>query len=250
MWQPWTPDAAPWRPPVPPVIGHRGAAARAPENTLVGIETAARLGVTWVEVDVMLSADEVPVLIHDETVDRTTNGRGAVPALRHEELRALAAGDGACIPTLDEAIDLLLALGLGVNVEIKPARGHERRTAEIAAAALRERWPKGGPELLISSFSREALAVTAEVAPELPRGLLHEALPADWATALPVLGCATLHLSHRRLRDDELAMLVNAHVPVLLYTVNDAARARKLLGAGAVAVFSDVPDTILAELAQ
>lgn len=250
MWQPWKPDAAPWRPPVPPVIGHRGAAGRAPENTLEAIDAAAGLDVTWVEVDVMLSADEVPVLIHDEAVSRTTNGTGRVPELPYARLRALDAGGGARIPTLDEAIDRMLALGLGANIEIKPAHGHERRTAEITARILRERWPAEGPGLLISSFSREALAVAADIAPKVPRGLLQERLPEDWSMALQRLGCATLHLSHRRLSDDELVLLVELHVPVLLYTVNDAERARRLLGAGAVAVFSDVPDAVMAGLAQ
>ena len=155
------------------MIGHRGAAARAPENTLAGLREAHELGARWVEFDVMLSRDGVPVLIHDETLQRTTDGRGAVARHTAAEIRPLDAGAwfapefaGERVPTLEEAVALLLELGLHANVEIKPATGHEvgdRRGGR--RRCLQRLWPKTGPRLLLSSFERDALAAAQRVAP-------------------------------------------------------------------------------------
>ena len=154
-WRPWTRGQASFLPGLAPVIGHRGAAARAPENTLAGLRKAHALGASWVEFDVMLSGDEVPLLIHDETLRRTTSGRGRVPALSAAAIRALDAGSwfdgtfaGERVPTLEEAVALLLDLGLHANLEVKPARGFERRTGEVVARTLARIWPADGPRLL------------------------------------------------------------------------------------------------------
>jgi glycerophosphoryl diester phosphodiesterase len=118
------------------------------------------------------------------------------------------------------------------------------------AASLQCHWPRDGPRLLISSFERAALRAVQRAAPELPRGLLAGRAPADWAAAMQDLGCATLHLDHRWLSLARLSELAAEGVPVLLYTVNDAARAKQLLAAGAVAVFTDIPDTLLGPLSS
>lgn len=252
-WQPWRRGVPSALPGLEAVIGHRGAAARAPENTLAGLRKAHALGARWVEFDVMLTADRVPVLIHDETLGRTTDGHGEVARRTAAEIRGLDAGAwfapefaGERVPTLAEAVDLLLSLGLGANVEIKPATGHATATGEVVADHLMRHWPEHGPGLLVSSFERAALAAAAEVAREIPRGLLAEDLPPDWETALGELGCATLHLDHARLDPIAVRALAEAGVPVLLYTVNDPARARELRAAGAAAIITDVPDLLLA----
>lgn len=251
-WQPWHPGARPALPGLARVIGHRGAAARAPENTLAGIRRARELGCAWVEFDVMLSRDGVPVLMHDETLGRTTNGRGRVCDRSAAELQALDAGSwfaptfaGEPVPTLSAVVALLLELGLGANVEIKPASGHEAETGATVARLLARQWPASGPPLLLSSFARFALATAAAAAPTLPRGLLAGRLPADWPAALTALGCTTLHLSQTWLGGAQLDLLAREGVPVLAYTVNKVPRARELLERGAVAVFTDVPDTLL-----
>jgi glycerophosphoryl diester phosphodiesterase len=254
-WEPWSPDHGTSTPGLERVIGHRGAAARAPENTLASLREAHRLGCRWVEFDVMLSGDGVPVLIHDEKVARTTDGRGRVPDLTFSELRALDAGSWfgrqfACerIPSLEEAIALCLELGLAANVEIKPARGHERATGEVVARTLLDQWRTDGPRLLISSFERPSLAAALNIAPQIPRGLLAKDLPRDWAQAMGALHCTSLNLSQRRLSLSQLKGLVTRHVPTLLYTVNEPLRAHELLAAGAAALFTDVPDTLLGAL--
>jgi glycerophosphoryl diester phosphodiesterase len=195
------------------------------------------------------------VLIHDEKVARTTGGRGRVPDLTFAELRALDAGSwfgpgfaGERIPSFEDAVGLCLELGLAANVEIKPARGHERATGETVARMLLERWPSDGPRLLISSFERPSLAAALDLAPQVPRGLLAEALPRDWVQAMHALRCTTLHLSHGRVSLAQLQGLVTRRVPTLFYTVNDPLQGRELLAAGAAALFTDAPDTLLGAL--
>ena len=255
-WRPWSPGQVSHLPGLATVIGHRGAAGRAPENTLAGLRAAHALDVRWVEFDVMLSRDEVPLLIHDETLQRTTNGLGRVPRHTAAEIRACDAGSwfaaefaGERVPTLDEAVALLLELGLHANVEIKPAAGCELRTGEVVADTLRRIWPEDGPRLLLSSFEREALVPARSLLPDVPRGLLASTLPDDWADAMQALECATLHLDHNHLGLAALHGLTEAGVPLLLYTVNSVSRASELLTAGAAALFSDVPDLLLADLA-
>lgn len=254
-WQPWSPGGRPATPGLAPVIGHRGAAARAPENTLAGLRKAHALGARWVEFDVMLTRDGAPVLIHDETLNRTTTGRGRVPDHDLDQIRALDAGSwfrpafaGERVPALEEAVELLLELGLNANVEIKPARGHAAATGEVVAGVLAGSWPEDGPRLLLSSFERQALAAAYRVAPAIPRGLLAGRLPADWRAAVMDLACTTLHLDHQGVTVPSVEMLAGEGVPLLLYTVNRVARAAELLDAGARAVFTDVPDTLLAAL--
>lgn len=255
-WEPWRPGTRPETPGLAPVIGHRGAKARAPENTLASLRKAHELGATWVEFDVMLTGDGVPILIHDETLDRTTTGRGRIADLTLAAIRQVDAGvrfgpafAGARVPTLEEALDLLLALGLSANVEIKPAQGHEAETGRVVAALLLRRWPPGRPQLLISSFRPAALAAAQATAPAIPRGLLAGRLPPDWAGMMQELACTTLHLDHARLSPARLVELDAAGVPVLCYTVNQAKRAAELLARGTRAVFTDVPDLLLAALA-
>ncbi|MFO1047177.1 MAG: glycerophosphodiester phosphodiesterase [Geminicoccaceae bacterium] len=252
-WRPWRRGVPGRLPGLEPVIGHRGATARAPENTLAGLRKAHALGARWVEFDVMLTADQVPVLIHDETLERTTSGRGEVAAHTAAQIATLDAGAwfgpdfaGEPVPTLAEAVALLLDLGMAANVEIKPATGHEEATGRVVAEHLARLWPADGPRLLVSSFARSALATAAEVAGHVPRGLLAEDLPADWEAALTALGCTTLHLDHARVDAPTIRDLAAGAVPVLLYTVNDPARARTLREAGAAAVITDVPDLLLA----
>lgn len=250
-WRPWCQGVPSALPGISSIIGHRGAAARAPENTLAGLRMAKALGADWVEFDVMLSGDGVPVLIHDETLQRTTTGRGRVARHTAAEITRLDAGawfgpafTGERVPTLTEAVSLLLELGLNANVEIKPSTGEAEATGEVVARALRQLWPKDGPRLLLSSFERKSLLAARRVAEEVPRGYLAVRLPTDWADTMQALACATLHLDHRRLSLARLGELAAAEVPVLLYTVNEERRARELLAAGAKAVITDAPDLL------
>jgi glycerophosphoryl diester phosphodiesterase len=239
-------------PGLPAVIGHRGAALHAPENTLAGFRKAAKLGARWVEFDVRLSADGHCALLHDDTLERTTSGRGRTDLLGIEALRRLDAGGwfgaafaGERVPGLEETIALLAELGLGANVEVKPAPGAEAATGRAVAEVLRAAWPKTLPPPLVSSFKEESLAAVRAAAPELARGLLLGAVPEDWAARAAALGCASIHCDHERLETGRAREIVAAGYTLLAYTVNDPDRARTLWEWGAAAIFTDCPDRLL-----
>jgi len=239
----------------PRVIGHRGAAAAAPENTLASLRKAKELGTTWVEFDVKLTQDSVPILMHDDRLERTTDGRGPVALTTLAELQKLDAGGwfgpqfrGERVPTFEAALALCAELGLGINVEIKPCPGREAETARATVETLRRCWPGALPAPLVSSFESASLAVARDLAPAMPRGYLAVALPRRWRQALETYGCSTLHLSARRLGRFQRAAVLAAGVPLLLYTVNDPSRARRLLEAGVAAIFTDRVGEVVAAL--
>lgn len=239
----------PW--PLPPVIAHRCGGALAPENTLAGLGIAAACGCAGVEFDVMLSADLQPLLIHDETLDRTTNGSGAVSACTLATMQRLDAGSwfdsrfaGERIPTLEAVLAACAALGLAVNLEIKPASGFERATAEVVASRLAAGAACGVPGLVISSFSVEALRVAMDILPEAIYGLLLEDLPADWSARASALGVGALHVSSRHLSPMQIASVRDGGYHLAVYTENDPVRAEALLKAGVSTVITDFPDRV------
>lgn len=233
---------------LPRWIAHRGGGVLAPENTLAGIRLAATMGFRAVEFDVMLSADGTPVLIHDETLERTTNGRGLVCETDDQTLFALDAGNGERIPHFIEAARVCRALGLVANVEIKPAAGHEQATAEKVARLAAEIWYDAPGQVLISSFVPEALEVARDLAPALPRSLLFELVPADWPARFVQMQATALHCDAVHLRDDVLRQAADLGVPVVCYTVNDPFVAQNLLDRGVSAFFTDRLDLFAAQV--
>jgi glycerophosphoryl diester phosphodiesterase len=237
---------------LPRLIGHRGAALLAPENTLAGFRKAAEVGARWVEFDVRLVRDGRCVLLHDDTLERTSTGKGPADRLTAEELAGLDAGSwfgpgfaGERIPSLEATIDLLAALGLGANVEVKPGPGAEAATGRAVAEILRARWPGSLPVPLVSSFKERALEGVREAAPELPRGLLLNDVPPDWRARAERLGCVTIHCNHKKLAPAQARAIVEAGFPLLAYTVNDPARAEALFGWGVATIITDCPDRLL-----
>lgn len=234
---------------MPAIIGHRGAAGLAPENTLAGLRAAAEAGARWVEFDVRLTADGQPVLFHDDDLGRTTDGSGPLAALSLAEVRTLDAGAwfaegyrGEPIPTLDEAFAALDDLGLGANVEIKPDHLRQADTARVVVDRVRRGWPESLPPPVLSSFSAEAMAVVAGEAPELPSALLVDALPADWRQRVEALGCTAVHCAYRRLGRNPARALRDAGYAVRCYTVNRPRDAHRLFAWGVGSVFTDYPD--------
>ncbi|MEQ9555926.1 MAG: glycerophosphodiester phosphodiesterase [Rhodospirillales bacterium] len=236
---------------LPKVIGHRGAAGHAPENTLSGLRKAHELGVSWVEFDVMLTAEGTPVLIHDETLERTTNGTGHLADRRWEDLRDLDAGTwfgpafrGERVPSLHQALSVLGHLGLGANVEIKPSADQDATTGVITAKTLQESWPANLPAPLLSSFSEKALAAAADRAPEFPRALLVGKVPENWQARCDALGATGLHAGAKHLSEAQARGVIDAGYALRVYTVNDQATADRLFAWGVESVFSDYPDRI------
>jgi glycerophosphoryl diester phosphodiesterase len=237
---------------LPRVIGHRVAAGSAPENTLAGFARAAQLGLTWVELDVQLSADGTPVVFHDDQLGRTTDGHGQLVEVPLEELRRLDAGrwfapafQGQRIPLLAEALAVISRLGLAVNIEIKTDEARGPATAAAALAVAAEVWPAGRPAPMISSFAESALAVAHRLAPDWPRGLLLGTWREDWCESTRRLECTTLNADHRHLDEVRVAAVKAARLGLLAYTVNQAERARRLWNWGVDGVFSDRPELLL-----
>ncbi|HYG89600.1 MAG TPA: glycerophosphodiester phosphodiesterase family protein [Azospirillum sp.] len=241
---------------LPRLIGHRGAKESAPENTLASIREAARQGATWVEVDVALTRDGMPVVLHDETLERTTSGTGYLSDIDLADLQRLDAGTwfapgfaGERVPTFDALLDLVLNLGLGLNAEIKPTPGRNAETAEATLNVLKRRWPSNRP-LLVSSFEPECLDIAKALAPEIPRGYLLWDPPADWAAVADRVGAATINVEHGRQTASTVADYRATGRPVLAYTVNDAVRARTLFDWGVAGIFTDAPGRLAAELGR
>ncbi len=236
---------------VPPVVGHRGVAGHAPENTLAGFRKAAEMGVFWVEFDVMLLGDGTPVLIHDETLARTTDGVGRVHDLNIGHLDGLDAGSwfspefkGERIPTLDEAMTELERLGMGANVEIKPSVGFEDETGDVVAQRISKKWPATLPTPVISSFSGRALRAFRAKAPGVDMALLLWEVPGDWRERAEILGVSALHCSHKKTTEAQMRAMIDAGYPVRVYTVNDAGTADRMKAWGASTLFTDYPDRI------
>ncbi len=220
------------------VIGHRGARGHAPENTLLSLDTAIRLGADWVEFDVQHHDGEL-WLMHDLTLDRTTNGRGPLSAQPAGVLRSLDAGGGECIPTLPAALDLI-AERVGVNIELKTWNG----CAAAVATCLREYLAAGWPaeRLLVSSFHLPELWEFKQLLPDVPLGVLYCGVPLDWAGAAVELGARALNISAEFV---DPRLLADAHargLQLYVYTVNDAAELRQLHALGVDGVFTDFPD--------
>ncbi|MGE4314368.1 MAG: glycerophosphoryl diester phosphodiesterase [Pseudobdellovibrionaceae bacterium] len=238
-----------------PVIGHRGAASYAPENTLEGFATAADMGVEWVECDVKLTRDGVPVLFHDEELSRTTNGSGLMAETDYDDLKALECGSwfsdsfaGIQIPTLEEAVEVLLQHNLGLNLEIKPCPGREAETASVALDILSQIWDDHD-RLLISSFKPTSLETARDLASDWTRGLLLEGdIDDNWAELADYLDVRAIICNGNKLTKAEAEMLLEAEMPLLSYTINDPIRARELQRWGIDAIITDSPDIILENL--
>lgn len=233
--------------PLPRWIAHRGGGALAPENTLAGFALAVRLGFRAVEFDVMLTADGIPVLMHDEALERTTDGQGALAALTWAQVSALDAGSrfhrawrGTGVPRLEDALACCARLRLAANVEIKPAAGHEVETGRQVAAVVAA-WPGTA---LLSSFSTAALEAARSVAPQAMRALLVERIPSDWREQLEGLGCSALHARAAAIDEAIAAEVRTAGVPLAAYTVNDPAEAGHLFDLGVAALFTDRLDCL------
>lgn len=233
------------------LIGHRGAARLAPENTLPGIELAASLGLQWVEIDAQLSRDGVALLMHDNDLARTTNLAGAVADHDWRSLRVADAGAwfgdrfaGTAIPRLDAAIALCRELGLGMHLEIKTVNPADTRTAEAVAALLVAITP---PEsLVVSSFSPASVAVAQARLPGVPRALAADRLHDDWQEISGRLGLSAWHLDADAIDASQPPRLREIGLALRAWTVNDPVHAAQLLGWGVESLFTDDPPALLA----
>lgn len=219
------------------IYGHRGASDVEPENTIRAFMRAIEVGADGLEFDVQLSADGVPVLIHDRDVSRTTNGHGNVDELPLAELKQLDAGKGERIPTFAEALD---AIGDRVHLDIEVKQGGiEREVLDVLRAHPETRWT-------ISCFDWDVLRRVRKLDQDADLWLLvdHGVGEAVFDTAKGI--CASgVALADELLNEETSRRLLDAGLKVVIWTVNDVARARCCRALGAFGLCTDNPAEII-----
>lgn len=229
------------------LVGHRGAAGLAPENTLCGFKKAASIGLNWVEFDVRLCASGEWVVIHDDTLERTTTGQGDISRTPYEIIKHLDAGSwfhpkycNERVPLLREALACLADLNIHPNIEIKPFHGNKLQAMKSFLIELHTSWPKSLPPPLISSFDLELLTLLRGFAMELPLGYLQDKLALDNIEDVLKHGLNSLHCHHLAFKNNNFSYAIQKELPLLAYTVNEPDSIQTLLQAGIKAVFSDM----------
>ena len=232
--------------PYPRWVAHRGGGVAAPENTLAGMRAAVSNGYRMAEFDAKLSRDGVAVLMHDATLERTTNGQGPAGDLTFAELARLDAGSwhspaftGEPVPTLEAVARYARAVGLACNVEIKPTPGLESVTGTQVALPCASLWEGCDVAPLLSSFSLEALEAARAACPQLALGIITAKFEPGLVDALKRLDCVSVHLLHKELTRERVAGLRDAGFRVAAWTINDPARALELIEWGVDAVITD-----------
>ena len=226
-----TPD---W--PYPRWVAHRGAGKLAPENTLAAFKLGASHGYRMFECDVKLSSDGVPFLLHDDTLERTTNGVGIAGLNTWQELQKLDAGSwhssayaAEPIPSLDTIAAYCISHGFGLNIEIKPTTGTDQLTGEVVAQHAARLWKDQTRKPLLTSFKPDALQAAMDAALDLPRGLLlHELWTGCLETGL-MLGCQAIICNHKLWDTSSVTQAKSAGFKTLAYTVNDEVDVERLL---------------------
>ncbi len=231
-----------------PIIGHRGVAALAPENTLESFALAHHYGLKSVEFDVVLSADGEAFVFHDLTLNRTTNGQGDIGLVSAEYLKTLDAGSwfssqfkGAKIPTLRETLLWLRAHNMSANIEIKPFPGSTPETVHTVLDQLDELWPTEKPLPLISSFESDVLHLCRKLHPHLPLGYLLDKWHPEELDFAESLNCVSMNLNHLIASPLRIQTLKQRGFWVYVYTVNHQFLISRYFGWGVDGVFSDYP---------
>lgn len=237
----------PW--PYPLWLAHRGAGKLAPENTLAAFRLGAQFGYRAFECDVKLSRDGEAFLLHDDTLERTTSGRGSPAEQDWEALALLDAGSwhspafaAEPLPTFAQIAQFCLANGCALNVEIKPCPGAEALTGATVAREAARLWAGADVMPLLSSFKPEALAAARDAEPGLPRALLLDTLWDGWPEAAEALGVVAV-ITNWRVMDRALIERLHARGwRALVYTVNDVPVAEQLIADGIDGLITDRVD--------
>lgn len=234
---------------LPRLIAHRGLSAHAPENTLAAVRAAHEAGHDWVELDVQLLGDGTPVIWHDATVRRCSDGRDRLTDLDLPAARRLDVGSwfadrfrGERMATLSKMLGLISALGLGLNLELKVNRGRSAAAlVEGVLPPLLDALP--AERVIVSSFNADALAQARALIPadRLALGVLFEGIPHDWRARCEALTAFSVHADWKRLGRRSALAVREAGYPLLCYTANDPAAFAHQWAWGVSAVISDDP---------
>ncbi len=243
--------------PYPLWVAHRGAGKLAPENTLCAFRLGASHGYLMFECDVKLSEDGVPFLMHDATLNRTTNGpqrlgQAASPVGGEHAWNTLSQLDagswhsrayaGEPLATLENIAQFVIRNGHALNIEIKPTPGTERHTGEVVAHEAARLWKDVRVPPLMTSFDVEALQGAFAGAPQLPRGLLLDTLWSGWLEAALQLDCVAIVCNHALWDASTVSQAKSAGFRCLSYTVNDEWAAQRLIELGTDGIITDRVD--------
>jgi glycerophosphoryl diester phosphodiesterase len=235
--------------PHPRWISHRGAGKLAPENTMAAFRLGASHGYRAFECDVKLAADGVPFLLHDSTLERTTNANGRASDRTWSELSLLDAGSWHSAAYSGEPPASLVAVAAWMrandhwlDLEIKPTEGDEDRTGRVVAAEVERLWAGDRKRPLLSSFQPESLHGAREVAPGLQRALLVDKDRPGWLDVARQLDCVAVITNHRLMNATVLSVLRQAGLRALVYTVNEPGAAQALLAMGVDGIITDAVD--------
>jgi glycerophosphoryl diester phosphodiesterase len=245
----------PW--PYPRWVAHRGGGKLAPENTLAAFRMGASHGYRMFECDVKLSFDDVPFLLHDATLQRTTNARAVLGANNSAVasdhpwsiLAQLDAGSwhsrvftGEPLPTLSNIAAFCLANGYLLNIEIKPTPGQERHTGAVVATHASRLWQGSPITPLLTSFEVDALRGAQDARPELSRGLLIDKLWTGWLETALTLECVAVICNHVLWDQSSVRQAQSAGFRTLSYTVNNEWAAQRLIALGTDGIITDRVD--------
>lgn len=235
--------------PFPLWIAHRGAGKLAPENTLAAFRLGAHYGYRAFECDVKLSADGVPFLLHDATLERTTNGQGIAGERSWAELSQLDAGSwhsrlyaGEPIPSLKAVAAFVQHNGFALDLEIKPTPGTDAQTGAAVAIAAERLWHGADVNPLLSSFSIDALRAARDSVPKLPRALLSDNDVSGAVEAALELSCVAVITSHLAMTSQLVTRIHHSGMRALVYTVNEPGRAHELLALSIDGIVTDALD--------
>ncbi|MCD6078592.1 MAG: glycerophosphodiester phosphodiesterase [Ramlibacter sp.] len=235
--------------PYPRWVAHRGAGKLAPENTLAAFRLGAAHGYRMFECDVKLSADGVPFLMHDATLERTTNGIGLGGDQPWDQLARLDAGSwhsrahaGEPLPSFENIARWCLANRYFLNIEIKPTPGHEAETGAVVANHAARLWAGQDVPPFLTSFRPESLQAAQAAQPSLPRGLLVDTLWKGWLETALSLECVAVVANHALWDASTVTQVHGAGMRCLSYTVNDDWAAQRLIDLGTDGIITDRVD--------
>ncbi len=234
------------------LIGHRGVAGLRPENTFVSFEYALELGLNWIELDVHLSKDQQWVVIHDESLERTSNGKGLVANHTIEELQKLDAGSWfnskyakQKLPSLSDVLELVATKNANVNIEIKGSEHAAELNSRLMAEFLGSYATELAYSPLVSSFDTPTIIKLRELMPDLPIGYLVEAFSYNTIDIAQENNFTSINCDVHKITEADLQRALQAQTPVLLYTINDPQQAKYWVSKGVTGIFTDRPDLLL-----
>lgn len=221
------------------VIAHRGAPSSAPENTIAGLHQAHALGAEWVEFDLRLTRDGRVIVMHDATVERTTNGVGRIDEMDFAEIAQLDAGNGQQVPLFERWVAVALSLGLKMNLEIKTSKHEASTMVEKVHAILQRLWSQDLTKPIISADNQRFLELYRDIDPNAQLAFVTNGMPFRWRKRLNQMGVMALVISRRRINHARVEALHEAGYQVMAYTVDSLAEAEMLFEMGVDSIFTD-----------